>query len=1195
MTKKRLIGLMANLFILFLVVNLFGQSVTHSEWLLNYAQKQNEKYQKERAEAESIAIKLGLPIVKIDELGRTIELQRFDNGRPIYYITDNLNAAKTISNNKVWPSGIGGFSLTGSSETLGIWDAGRVRLEHQEFENRAIQKDNAPSNHFHATHVAGTMIAAGIDTNAKGMSYQGNLHAYDWNNDESEMATAASNGLQVSNHSYGIITGWYYSDGWHWYGDPSVASSEDYKFGFYSNEARDWDEIARKAPYYLIVKSAGNDRLEGPQTQPVTHTHSGSGGYTCTHDLDGGPNGYDCISHSGVAKNILTVGAVDDIPNGYSDSSDVRMSTFSCWGPTDDGRIKPDIVTNGIGLYSCNSISNNSYITLSGTSMSSPNASGSVGLLLQARRNYWGDNPLRASTIKGLIIHTADEAGPYPGPDYMFGWGLMNTLKAVQVIKADSSAGGNFMIREYILNNAEQIEFPAISDGTQPLRVTICWTDTAGNPPPPSLDPPTPMLVNDLDLRVISPTKTIYYPWILDPSNPSAPATTGDNIRDNVEQVYIATPSAGIYTIRITHKRTLVAGPQPVSVILTGIVEAIKDISVVAIENPVGVIESTATSVVPCVKVKNNGNNPDSFHVCLKIDDIYADVRTKSLLPGTEDTVNFQEWIPIRGTFSARCSVYLENDIDSSNDTLQVNFTVNVRDFGTTKITAPISPVQYGDKLIPKAWIHNYGSVDETTVPVTFYIPNTIYYSTQYVDLAHGDSVEINFDTLFINFAQGTYSMRCTTKLHNDAVPSNNLASATLTSLVPGWALMCTIPTANNRGIKDGGALTVAQDKIYALQGGNTPYLYQYDLELNAWTTKRPIPYIEKQGRIYKRNVKAGGALTALGCTLYAFKGGNTSEFWAYLTDNDSWIRKTSIPERESLSQTTRKVKTGGALVVHACSIYAFKGGNTNEFWLYNPVNDSWYQRRSLITSDGKKIKGGASLVAVGDTIYAFVGGNTFHFYAYTPDTWVKKANAMFGYNYIASKKKIKDGAALSATNDGKIYAFKGGNTKDLGLYDIALDTWFYVDTIPGIRRVKYGGSLVSYNYCLYALKGGNNSEFWRYTPTITEPSIKFQMLNMPISTKNLKFQNQNTNSILTISPNPFSKFTTIKYNVPIAGKVTIKLYDATGKLIKTLVEEYHDVGTYSCRLNAEHLKKGLYFLRIFGIINNMTMKLTLP
>jgi hypothetical protein len=549
---------------------LTAQTEDQKRWLEQFSRGKAQLWQQQRAEAESLAGVLGLTIREEFPDGVVIELQRFENGLPVYYITHNLNAARTISTDRVWPGGSGGFSLTGSTDTLAIWDEAKVRDTHQEFGGRVIVIDNVSLSQ-HATHVAGTMIAAGVDANAKGMSFQGRLRSYDWNADLSEMAAAAAGGLRVSNHSYGLITGWRFTgSSWQWWGNTVISPTEDYYFGFYSSEAQDWDVVARNAPYYLIVKSAGNDRGDGPSSQPVTHSHSGTGSFTDTHELDGGTDGYDCISHAGVSKNILTIGAVNDIPGGYTQPSDVVMSSFSSWGPTDDGRIKPDIVANGVALYSANSSSNTSYITFSGTSMSSPNVSGSLGLLLHHRKNLFGNNPMRASTLKALVIHTADESGANPGPDYIFGWGLMNTLKAVQVMSTDGQAGGSKHIRELTLSQGQTIDITAISNGSQPLRATICWTDPAGTPPPPSLNPSTIMLVNDLDLRVIQSTTT-YFPWILNPSSPSAPATGGDNIRDNVEQVYIASPTAGVHTIRIMHKGLLSGGSQVVSLVITGV------------------------------------------------------------------------------------------------------------------------------------------------------------------------------------------------------------------------------------------------------------------------------------------------------------------------------------------------------------------------------------------------------------------------------------------------------------------------------------------------------------------------------------------------------------------------------------------------------------------------------------------------
>jgi hypothetical protein len=486
-----------------------------------------------------------------------------ESGAPAYYILENLNAAKTISTDDVWPGGSGGFSLSGSGTSLGelaIWDGGGVLTTHRELTGRVTQKDSPGGTISHATHVAGTMIAQGFSSTAKGMSFQGTLAAYDWNNDTSEMASAAATGMNVSNHSYGFITGWYYDgSSWYWYGDIAISTVEDYGFGFYSVEAQDLDQIAYNAPYYTICKAAGNDRNDtGPGPGGGHYYWNGSNWVwgTTTRDPDGGSDGYDCISWDANAKNILAIGAVNDIPGGWTAPSDVVMTAFSCWGPTDDGRIKPDLVGNGAGLYSCTNTGTSSYTTMSGTSMSSPNVSGSLNLLVRYyEATHGGSTPL-SSTMKAVLIQTADEAGPNPGPDYMFGWGLMSTLKAAQIIKADSSEQGRIL--EETLANGASKEYYITSDGLSPIKVSLAWSDPPGTPPAPSLNPTTPMLVNDLDLRLIRvATSTVYQPYVLNPASPASAASTGDNWRDNSEQIYLASPAAGQYRVTVTHKGTL--------------------------------------------------------------------------------------------------------------------------------------------------------------------------------------------------------------------------------------------------------------------------------------------------------------------------------------------------------------------------------------------------------------------------------------------------------------------------------------------------------------------------------------------------------------------------------------------------------------------------------------------------------------
>ena len=556
------------------------------DFLDDFSKKTSEDYKLNITKALELAVDKGWEVFQVFDDGTIVSLQGVDiSGFPIYYTTHNVNAATTIGTNKLWPGGALNLNLSASSNflhgRLGMWDGGRVRLTHQEFMGRVVAVDNSSSISSHATHVAGTLIAAGINPDAIGMSFNSQiLKSWDFSNDVSEMASASSD-LLVSNHSYGVIAGWRYNSSragtledpnWEWWGDPNISTYEDFKFGYYNSKASDWDIISYNSPYYLIVNSAGNNRnSNGPDIGMPYWTRTSTGSWQLVSERVEGAvssnDSYGILSTYANAKNILLVGAVSTIPDGYSNPDDVLMSDFSSWGPTDDGRIKPDVVADGINLLSAGN-TNTTYRTASGTSMSAPNASGSIFLLQELYYQQHGVYML-ASTLRGLICHTANDAGN-PGPDYSFGWGLVNMEGAANVI---SNINASNHVEEILLNNGEEITRDFVATGIDEMKVTISWTDPPGTPisyGPDMLNNRTPMLVNDLDLRV-SDGETIFMPWVLDVENPSENATTGDNLVDNIEQVLIENTEPGkTYTVTISHKGELANSNQVFSLIVSG-------------------------------------------------------------------------------------------------------------------------------------------------------------------------------------------------------------------------------------------------------------------------------------------------------------------------------------------------------------------------------------------------------------------------------------------------------------------------------------------------------------------------------------------------------------------------------------------------------------------------------------------------
>lgn len=579
------------LFLLFPIF-LFSQTVSERQKIVStYDQAAIANLKKSNAEFDRIqqkrieAYKKQHPFLESEKMS----LQRIeDDGTPIFYTIFNAGSSTTIGTNKMYPGGSLGLSVTGAGMTAGVWDGGKVRDSHQEFNGAKIAlSDAAATLSSHGTHVTGTIIASGFSPLRKGIAYGAQAKTYDWNSDYNEMLAFGSAGYLVSNHSYGYV----------------ASSLSDSKFGQYDTSSIQIDNVSNTNPYYQVVVAAGNDRDDFAIAQV------------------GNKGGYDLLTGFATSKNSLVVAAVNEVLN-YTNESSVVMSTFSNYGPTDDGRIKPDIAAKGVGVSSCISSGDASYASYQGTSMASPAIS---GMVLMLQKHYNNLNPttfMRASTVRGLICHSAKEAGLNPGPDYEFGWGLANAELASTII---SNRNVSSVLDENTLNNGQTFTMQVSISSVQKLAATICWTDPNGQTNVTGdIDNRSPRLRNNLDLKILK-DGTTYYPWKLNVDDPtSAAINTEDNDVDNVEKVEIPNAQPGVYTIQVTHKATLTGGSQVFSLIANATNGLSLNTRDNDFDNSIFIYPNPATSQLNFL-VKNNSSIDD-----ISINDISGKIIYKS-------------------------------------------------------------------------------------------------------------------------------------------------------------------------------------------------------------------------------------------------------------------------------------------------------------------------------------------------------------------------------------------------------------------------------------------------------------------------------------------------------------------------------------------------------------------------------------
>jgi hypothetical protein len=474
----------------------------------------------------------------------------------------NLEAARWSNTDVMWEAP---YNLSGAGLSIAFFDDGAIH-PHPEFGSRIIQYVDWPGlippdeYDSHATHAAGTIGASGELGPAQsiyshGMANQIGFYDFDPSGYNTDMNAAINAGfIHGAYHGWGYNIGWFYFEGCDQSDGclPPIAAgwyfSSSLGFGIYDANTEAVDISAYFAEstgqIFPIVFPAGNDRGDALNSFYYDGTYHYNPDEIRTY--------YDTIGPPGSAKNCITVGAITDGEN---------MTDFSSWGPTDDGRVKPDLVAKG---YAHSPSDDTLYETQVGTSTAAAVVAGSAMLLIEEYTNVFATQPTNGE-LKALLLHTAKDLGN-PGPDAVYGFGLLNTQEAVELLH---STAGPFSITNGALGTNQIDSYNVtVLPGTPWIKATLAWMD---NPAPASVT--GFHLVNNLDLRLISPSGASYHAFSLDPADPVADATAfAPNIRDTVEQVWVEFPEEGTWTVEVKGEAVPI-GPQKYGLV-SGILNA---------------------------------------------------------------------------------------------------------------------------------------------------------------------------------------------------------------------------------------------------------------------------------------------------------------------------------------------------------------------------------------------------------------------------------------------------------------------------------------------------------------------------------------------------------------------------------------------------------------------------------------------
>jgi hypothetical protein len=619
---------------------------------------------------------------------------------------------------------------------------------------------------------------------------------------------------------------------------------------------------------------------------------------------------------------------------------------------------------------------------------------------------------------------------------------------------------------------------------------------------------------------------------------------------------------------------------------------AVHDAGIVAIAAPADTVPPG--SVVPLATARNYGTDRPAARVWFSLNSspAYRDsVILPAGLPFADTLLSFAAWNATTGNYQARCSVAMAGDQVPANNALGRSFTVASRnvDIGVTAILAPQGQYDTATPVIPQASFRNWGDVTTTFTALFRILDNggaQVYANPVVISgLAGGRDTSATFAEWPLPHASGGYTTRCSVYVSGDVNPANDVATGSFTvaqSRATGWFEQTSVPVApSGRAVKDGGwlACDAATGVIYVAKGYKTGDFYAYSPAADTWSQLATIP----PGNEGKPPSKG-----AVGCAtgrnvLYATKGNNSLGFYGYDIAVGSWLQLPDVP----LGTTNKRVKGGTDLVyieqADTGYVYTLKGYR-NEFFRYNTVSGEWQALPDAPVGLRSRWDKGSWLAFDGNsTIYAHKARyHELWRYDVARDTWVggMLASMPLESRLTGRRKRSKDGGSGAFWRD-HLFALKGGNTQDFFRYSIPRDTWEEVDTMPIFgstlrrKRVKAGADIVlapAFDV-FYALKGNKTRELWQYVPAIPAAALPPQTARDGVSGAARSVPGAR----FWVPALAVGSAELRWFGLPAEHGSTLSVYDAVGRAVLTRALDHSTTGS----LLLSGLPAGVYLVRL--------------